>query len=347
MAEALDLGRSDVGVSWLPFFHDMGLVGVLLSSLAARFSVHILRPSEFLFRPRRWLEVLSAARATITAGPNFGYELVTRRVRETTGLDLSSVRHALNGSEPVHRQTMSAFSLRFAEVGFRAEAFRPAYGLAENTLGVSFASAADPDLRWRERLLTSVGRPIRGVQVRVAGPTGEELPADVEGEIQVAGETVMSGYFAAPEATAEVFSSGWLRTGDLGIRSQGLLYVTGRLKELVIKAGQKFHPYDIERIVGDVLDVTPNGVAAFSRPSASLGTEELVVLAELRRQPVTDEHAILLQRIRGRLLEDLGVRLDRLALVSAGVLPRTTSGKLRRAECAERFGAAFVEEVIG
>ncbi|MGZ6143753.1 MAG: AMP-binding protein [Myxococcales bacterium] len=319
MSLALDLGESDVGVSWLPLFHDMGLVGVLLCSLMRRFPIHLLSPAEFLLRPSRWLELLERTAATLTVAPNFGYELATRRVRGD--FDLSRLRRALDGSEPVHRATIDGFERRFAA---RPGTILPVYGLAENTLGVCFADDPAPDLDFEGRAVPSVGRPLPGMEVKLIG-----------GEIAVRGPSLMDGYFRDPDATAAALRDGWLRTGDLGAIRHGRLYVTGREKDLVIKNGRKFHPYDIERVAAAAVDSPPGGVAAFSVPNPATGTEDLVVVAELRRR-TGDEQAV--RTIRGVLLEELGVRPERVRLVGPGALPRTTSGKLRRRACAELFG---------
>lgn len=331
MASALGLGPADVGVSWLPFFHDMGLVGVLLTSLVARFPVHVLRPGDFLMRPRKWLDLVTSERATLTVGPNFAWELVVRRVA-TEGLDLSSVRCALNGSEPVHRTTLDGFSAKFASVGFKADAFLPVYGLAEATLGVSFSRPATlrPDLAVAGRSIPPAGAVIPGIELCVADAEGQVKAEGEEGELCVRGPTVMSGYFEHPEATAAAMRGDWLRTGDLGVIRDGTVYVTGREKELVIQAGRKFHPYDIERVVAGLVDATPNGVAAVSRPDAAQGSEALVVVVELRRV----SGAIDPMLIKGELLKTLGVRADVVEFVPAGTLPRTTSGKVKRKQIA-------------
>jgi acyl-CoA synthetase (AMP-forming)/AMP-acid ligase II len=324
MAQALELTPRDVGVSWLPFFHDMGLVGVLFTSLIARFSVQCLPPGEFLLRPRRWLELLSEHRATLTSGPNFGYALAARRVTNLDKLDLSHLRCALNGSEPVHRSTLAAIVQRFSPVGLSATAQLPVYGLAEATLGVAFASPAarHADLELEGRSIPSVGRPLAGLSVRIGDGSGPG-----PGRIYVRGPTLMQGYFDDANATDAALHRGWLDTGDLGAIRDGALYVTGREKELIVKAGQKFHPYEIEALVNECVDAPPNGVAAFSVLDTAQGTEALVVVAELRRQSHSDG---LEEAVRGKLLSELGVRADRVELVPAGTLPRTTSGKLRR-----------------
>ena len=332
MASALGLGPADVGVSWLPFFHDMGLVGVLLTSLVARFPVHVLRPGDFLMRPRRWLELVSTERASLTVGPNFAWELLVRRVAPE-GLDLSSLRCALNGSEPIHRTTLDGFSAKFACTGFKADALLSVYGLAEATLGVAFSrpGAEKADLEVAGRAVPSVGGVLPGIELCVADAEGKLMREGEEGELCVRGPTVMDGYFEHPEATAASMRGDWLRTGDQGVVRDGIVYVTGREKELVIQAGRKFHPYDIERVVAAMVEATPNGVAAVSRPDAQQGSEGLMVVVELRRQ----SGAIDPMLIKGELLRVLGVRADVIEFVPAGTLPRTTSGKVKRFALAE------------
>lgn len=336
MGLALGQTESDVGVSWLPLFHDMGLVGVLLCSLVHRFPIHLLTPAEFLLHPTRWIERLADAGATLTVAPNFGYDLAARRADRKFAGDLRRVRRALDGAEPVHRATIEAFEARFAANGWRPGALIPVYGLAENTLGVCFADPDHPmpDLSRDGRRIPSVGRPLPGMAVGIRRPDGTLAPAGGEGEIVVRGPCVMSGYFRDPVATAAARDGAWLRTGDLGVIRDGVLHVTGREKDLVIKGGRKFHPYDIERVVALAVDAPPNGVAAFSTPNEATGTEDLVVVVELRRRGEEDPVRV----VRGRLMEELGLRADHVRLVGAGALPRTTSGKVRRRECAALYG---------
>lgn len=330
MIQAIGLGSHDVGVSWLPFFHDMGLVGVLLSSLCAQFPVHIMRPGEFLLRPRKWLESVTRARATVTVGPNFAWELAARRVAPE-GLDVSSLRCALNGSEPVHRTTLNRFAQVFEPAGFNPAAFLPVYGLAEATLGVAFGHPHSPDTLIDTRPVPSVGRVIPGIELCIQDAQGQFLPDGQEGELCVRGATLMNEYFEQPAATAQAMRGGWLHTGDLGLVQKGNVYVTGREKELVIQSGRKFHPYDIERVVSELLETTPNGVAAVSRPDAKLGSEALTVFVELRRQ----SNAVDPMHLKGVLLATLGVRADVVEFVPPGTLPRTTSGKVKRQALAQ------------
>ncbi len=352
MAVALALGPGDIGVSWLPLFHDMGLVGTLLTSLVAGFPVHLMRPGEFLLRPRRWLELVSTERATITAGPNFAWELLTRRVT-AEGLELGSLRCALNGSEPVHRATLDNFVTKFRAAGFDPKAMLPVYGLAEATLGVAFSrpEAQRPDLPVGRRAVPCAGSLVPGVELRVVDAADRVVAEGREGELCVRGPTLMNGYFREPDATHAALRDGWLHTGDLGVVQDGVVYVCGRAKELVIQQGRKFHPSDIEQVVATLVDATPNGVAAVTRIDETSGAESLVVVVELRRQ----SGAIDPMLIRGEVLRQVEVRVDEVLFVAAGTLPRTTSGKIRRvglaraqpAQAPVRLGQAPAVLVLG
>ena len=316
----LRLSRHDVGVSWVPFFHDMGLVGVMLTSLVGGFPIHVLRPGDFLLRPWRWLSLVGQTRATLTVSPDFGYAMATRRCGDRP-FSLASLRVALSGSEPIHFATLEGFAARFKEFGFDEGAFVAAYGLAENTLGVTTGSPwGAPFDNGRGRSLPSVGRPLPGTEVALHGPMGE---------ICVRSPSLASGYFEDAENTARTFGDGWLHTGDLGAVSQGQLCVTGREKDLVIKAGSKFHAGDIEDVVTAQLSAPPQSVAAFN------DVDELVLVVE-QKEPRGQQDVL---RVRAAIVERLGVRVDRVTWVPLGSLPRTTSGKIRRSACAAQFGA--------
>ncbi|MBK8010168.1 MAG: AMP-binding protein [Deltaproteobacteria bacterium] len=358
MGRGLNLTSEDVGVSWLPLFHDMGLVGALFTSLAYRFPLHLMTPSEFLLHPKRWLELISHVGATITVAPNFGYDTVTRRVRNLDGLDLSTLRVALNGSEPVHRTTIDAFETRFADAKLRRGTVLPVYGLAENTLGVAFPTpraasvhsvtahsatqdsttedSATEDLVWGGRAVPSVGRPLVDTVVEVRSSNGRICLEGEEGEIWVRSPSLLSGYYRDPLATSRVLVDGWLATGDLGVIANDQLYVTGREKELIIKGGQKFHPYEIENVVAEAIGVPLNQVAAVSIIQPDRGTEDLAIVIERRIESQAEQEE-LQKRTRGRLTESLAVRAEHILFVAAGSIPRTTSGKLRRRACAEKL----------
>jgi acyl-CoA synthetase (AMP-forming)/AMP-acid ligase II len=236
----------------------------------------------------------------------------------------------------VHRATLTRFSERFFDHGLRSDAMLPVYGLAEATLGVAFEEHGRraPDLAFRGRAVPSVGRPLAGMEIEIRGPRGELLPAGAEGEIAVRGPSLMDGYFGASESSP--IEQGWLKTGDLGVIQGGALYVTGREKDLVIKAGQKFHPYEIERVAEGAVAGAPNCAAAFARRNDETGTEDLVVMVELCAADAAGAE----RTIRGALLDALDVRADRILIVRPGELPRTTSGKIRRGACREMVVSA-------
>jgi len=338
----------DVAVSWLPLYHDMGLIGLMLGSLYFGVPLVATSPIDFLRRPVRWIRMLSKHRATLTAGPNFAYSLVARKAREgdLEGVDLSRVRVALCGAEPIHPATIQIFTRRFERYGFRPEAFFPAYGLAENTLAVSFMPLGEPpriervdaDLLEAEgraerchgegkvREVVSVGLPLPTVEVAVVDEAGTPLPEGHRGEVVVRGPSVMAGYFRNPEATAETLRDGWLHTGDLGFFLDGHLYVSGRRKDLVIKAGRNYFAEDLEAAAAQVEGVRPGGVCAFSVDRADRGTEEVILVAEVRDGGAGG----LEDAIRRRVSEATGCRPDRVVLVPARTLPKTSSGKIQR-----------------
>lgn len=319
MGHAVGTSAADVAVSWLPLFHDMGLVGGLLTPVAFQFPVTLLSPGEFLLHPGRWLERAATEGITTAAAPDFAWRLCSRRAALPQG-SLGSWRVAISGAEPVHRSTLDAFAAKFGERGFAPSAFRPAYGLAENTLAACIYDPTRPgaDTTLQGRVIPSVGAPIAGNEIRVLGPAGEP------GEIQVRSASLMSGYFRDDEASAAALVDGWLRTGDLGMVVDGQLHVTGRAKELVIQNGSKFHPYDIERVATDAVDATVAGAAAYVMTDGE--TEILVLAAEVPASKAEGAD----RRIRGAVLEALGVRIDRVVVVPPGALPRTSSGKIRR-----------------
>lgn len=345
----LQLTPEDVGVNWLPMFHDMGLIGVLLTCVCHPYRLHLLRPESFVMHPGRWLTLMSDVGATLTAGPNFAYALCLSRGKTGPDLDLSRLRRALNGSEPVHPHTVRAFEARYAEAGLQPNTTLPVYGLAEATLAVTFPAVGAPlqtllldrEALERDELVrpwdggekievVSVGTPVTGVEVRVRRRDGRVAREDEVGEIEVAGPSLMDGYHRRPEATAEILQDGWLRTGDLGFVHGGALFVVGRRKEVVIKGGRNVYPYDVERVASER---TGHASAAFGCPNEATGTEDLVLLCEVRTDQWT-RHELETQ-VRGDVLATLGVKIDALYLCPIGALPRTTSGKIRRRACVE------------
>ncbi|HXJ77516.1 MAG TPA: AMP-binding protein [Candidatus Methylomirabilis sp.] len=329
MAEAAELTREDVVVSWLPLYHDMGLIGCAFTPPWTGARLYLLPPD--LKSPRAWLELLTQVRATFTVSPDFGYRNCVRNVHDTAGLDLSSLKQALSGAEPVRSSTIAAFEEKFG----LDNVVTPCYGLAEATLAVAIWPRKTPLRLDRSGKFLSVGRPCRGVSVQIRA--GEhEAGADVEGEICVRSPGVMQGYYNNPEATRAVLSEdGWLRTGDLGfLDSAGYLYVTGRVKDVIILAGENVIPADIEEIV----DRTP-GVrysAAVGVESERTGSQRLHIVAELREPDMSREAmSAVIRDIVARVHRASGHRPARVLLVNRGAIPKTSSGKLQRARLGE------------
>jgi 1-acyl-sn-glycerol-3-phosphate acyltransferase len=352
IAAAIALGPEDVGVSWLPLYHDMGLIGTWLTALHFGVPVAILSPLAFLSRPARWLWTLHARGGTVSPAPNFAYELCVRRIddREIEGVDLSRWRLAFNGSEPVSPDTIERFTRRFAGHGFRPEAMCPVYGLAEASVALTIppidraprvdrivrsrfqerrealpAPAEDPNpLRF-----VGCGRPLAGHAVRIVDAAGRPLPDRLEGRIEFRGPSVTAGYFGRPEATREVLHDDWMDSGDLGYMADGELFVTGRRKDVIIKAGRNLYPQEVEEVVGDVPDVRRGCVAAFGVPDLEAGTERLVVVAETRVAP-GPRHQGLRRAVVERVVRTLGVPPDVVVIAPPRTVLKTSSGKIRR-----------------
>jgi len=364
MARALKVTPADVFVSWLPLYHDMGLIGAWLGSLTYGFKYPVMSPLTFLAHPERWLRAVHRHGGTLSGGPNFCYELCLRRIRDEdiAGLDLASWRFAFNGAEPVSPETIAAFSKRFARWGFKPEAMAPVYGLAEATLGVSFPPPArGPVLDRVDReqftrggravpvpaehadALTFVacGVPIPDHQVRVVDETGRELPERAEGHLQFSGPSVTSGYYRNPEATRNLLHGGWMNTDDYGYVAAGDIYITGRIKDTIIRAGRNIHPYELEEAVGGIEGIRKGCVAVFGGRDERSGTERVVVLAETRETDAAKRDA-LRTRINDLAVALIGTPADDIMLAPPGTVLKTSSGKIRRAasrEVYERGGA--------
>jgi len=329
MAEAAQLTRDDVVVSWLPLYHDMGLIGCAFTPPWNGAPLYLLPPD--LKNPRVWLELVTRVRATFTVSPDFGYRNCVRNIADTGGLDLSSLKQALSGAEPVRPSTIEAFESKFGVQNL----ITPCYGLAEATLAVAIWPRQTPLRLDSSGKFLSVGQPCRGVRVRIMdGP--DEVKAGVQAEICVASPGVMQGYYNNPEATAQVLSpDGWLRTGDLGfLDAEGYLYVTGRLKDVIIVGGENVVPADVEEIVDHVPGVRYS--AAVGVDSARTGTQRLHVVAEVREQAGDAESlSRLVREIVQRVREGRGHRPARVLLVRPGTIPKTSSGKIQRSRLAE------------
>ncbi|WP_373046803.1 AMP-binding protein [Vulgatibacter sp.] len=324
------------GVSWLPLYHDMGLIGCLLLAVAHPGPLTLIPPELFLARPALWLRAVAKKRATVSPAPNFAFGLCLRRVRDEDlrGLDLSSWRLALNGAEPIAAGVLRRFAERFAPFGFDPSALLPVYGLSEASLAVTFSrpgggfATAERD----GREVVSVGVPVPGTAVEVRGEDGAVLPLGEVGRIHVRSPSVMAGYFERPDATAEALQGGWLDTGDLGFVQGGELFVSGRAKDVIVLRGANHAPQAFEECLDAVEGVrTGCAVAVGFVPDGGEG-EELALLVE-----VSGPSSGLGERVRAAVLEATGIRAHAVVELSPGTLPRTSSGKLRRGEARRQW----------
>jgi len=359
IGRVMQVDPSDVFVSWLPLYHDMGLIGAWLGSLYHAVPVVILSPLRFLARPESWLRAIHRHRATISAAPNFGFELCVRKLeeRELAGLDLRSWRWAVNGSEPVSPSTLRRFAERFGRYGFRPEAMAPVYGLAECSVGLSFPPLGRPPLIDRIQRATlsrqgravpaasddpaaiefvACGRPLPGHQIRIVDATGREVPERQEGRLQFRGPSATRGYFRNEAKTRELFDGPWLESGDLAYVAGGDVYLTGRTKDVIIRAGRNLYPHEIEEAVGDVPGVRKGCVVVFGSPDPRSRTERVVVVAETR-----EERPEAREGLRRRI-EDVASAIldgppDETVLAPPHSVLKTSSGKIRRAATRELY----------
>ena len=359
MGKAARATSADVFVSWLPLYHDMGLIGGCFATMVLGFPVVLMSPLAFLSRPSQWLRAIHRHRGTISGGPNFAYELCMRRIpeHELEGLDLSSWRFAFNGAEPVSPDTLSAFEERFSKWNFRNNVISPVYGLAECSVGLAFTPPGEPwqvDLLDREIFSTSgearparpddpaplkivgCGRVIPEHDMRVVDAAGLELPDRAEGHLQFKGPSATSGYYRNPEATRTLFDGEWLNTGDRAYLSEGMLYLTGREKDVIIRGGRNISPYELEEAVGDLPGIRRGCVAAFGSLDRASGTERVVVLAETRERD-TSIHDSLRRKINELALGLIGAPVDDIVLAPPHTVPKTSSGKIRRVAAREYY----------
>jgi long-chain fatty acid adenylase/transferase FadD26 len=358
-------------VSWLPLYHDMGLVFSICAPIVIGYSAVLLSPMAFLQRPARWMQLLAQSPSSFSAAPNFAFELAVRRTSDDdmAGLDLGNVLGIINGAERIHSATLRRFADRFAPFNLREEAVRPSYGLAEATVYVATAEPGQPPKGVRfdydklsagqaERCtdqaggcveLVSYGPPRSSTVLIVDPDNGTENPAGAIGEIWVHGENVATGYWRNPRQTQAVFRAKlaaaapgtpvgpWLRTGDLGVMSEGELFIVGRIKDLLIVDGRNHYPDDIE---ATIQEITGGRVAAISIPDDR--AERLVAIVELKnrgnsRQDVLHRLNSVKREVTSAISRSHSLRVTDLVLVPPGSIPITTSGKVRRAACAERY----------
>jgi 1-acyl-sn-glycerol-3-phosphate acyltransferase len=314
---------------------------------------------DFLARPGRWLRAIQRFGGTLSAAPNFGYEICLKRLvaEDLTGLDLSSWRCAFNGAEPVSPATLERFYERFKGYGLRREALMPVYGLAESTVGLAFpplGRAWRVDRVCRETLMNtgdarevaadapqplqfvSCGRPLAGHEIRIVDDAGRELPERRQGRLQFRGPSACSGYYHNPRQTQRLFQGNWLESGDLAYLVDGEIFITGRTKDIIICGGRNIYPEELEEAVGNLAGVRKGNVAVFGTPDPRTGTERLVVMAETR-----ETGAAVMERLRAEVqavaVDLVGSPPDEVALVPPGSVLKTSSGKIRRAASRERF----------
>ena len=355
----LDTER-DVVVSWLPLYHDMGLIGLLGAPMMTGTELVLGTPQDFMAAPARWMQWMSELKGTVTCGPNFAYALAARALRRQSGWDLSRWRLALNGAEPVDPQAVEDFCEAGASHGLDPQSAFCVFGMAEATLAVTFpkpgtgmatdtvdalalehegsaAPVASSDERGRR--LARLGRPLAGLEIRVVEPIGGTVRSEREvGELEIRGSSVTPGYYRHPRATAEAFRGDWLRTGDLAYMAEGELVVCGRMKDVIIIGGRNIYPEDVERAVGTVPGVRQGNVIAFGVEGRK-GREGLVVVAETKDADLPSIRRAVSTRAR----QAVGLTLEEVVLVNPGSLPKTSSGKLQRSLCRSRYLAAELE----
>jgi fatty-acyl-CoA synthase len=358
------ISGSDKGVSWLPLFHDMGLIGFVMGPLFADIEVVFLPTASFVRAPRMWLELISRHRATISYAPNFAYQLVAKRLKDkdVEGLDLSRWRHAGSGAEPIQPRTLREFAGKLAGAGFCARSFLPSYGMAESTLAITFSemrglpgepifglrtdvidaaqlqagvavavNASAPPAGVTAQEIVNCGRAFPAHEIAIVAEDGSRLPDRTTGQIIARGPSISPGYYQDAEKTKQTFRDGWLYTGDLGYLVNGELFICGRLKDMLIIRGRNFYPSDIEWAVGDLARVRRGNVVAFGVDVD--GDEQLAVLAEAFQS----DSAGLTEEIAAVINAQFSLTPHVVQLVGQGSLPRTSSGKPQRSKTKQMY----------
>jgi fatty-acyl-CoA synthase len=370
MVDGLKSTGADRGVSWLPLYHDMGLIGFVVAPLYTLVQVMFLPTSAFIRRPSMWLDAIHRFRGTITFAPNFAFSLATRAVTESQAKDwdLSCLRVLGCGAEPIQADVMRGFTERFAKHGLKAESALPCYGMAEATLAITFADlealprteVIDVEAMRRGRAeiaeptsktggtmeLVGCGKAFPGHEIKIAAPSGDKLADRSVGEVWLRGPSVTAGYFGNPEATEETFGGGWLRTGDLGYVAHGELFICGRAKDLIILNGKNYYPQDIERVVAKCPAIRDGQCVAFSRLDES-GGEHAVIVAEAKLGPRAGTVATVMAELIQLVRAEIGIVLGEVHLIRRGTLPKTSSGKVRRREAKKRLEEGDLELLTG
>lgn len=360
MQRATGVSATDCFVSWLPLYHDMGLIGACLGAMVFGFPLVLMSPFSFLSHPVRWLRMIQRYRGTITAAPNFAYEFCITRIDDEAlaELDLSSLRFAFNGAEAVSPHTLERFADRFARCGLKRSALMPVYGLAEGALGLTFpppdrgplVDHIDRNVFLHSGIahrterpapaalrVVSCGRPIAGHLVRIVDPAEKPLPERTQGRIEFQGPSVMQGYFNNPTETSRCFHDKWLDTGDLGYLADGELYVTGRAKDIIIRGGHNIHPQELEEAIGQLAEVRKGGVVVFAATDRRSATERVIALVETRVPQGAANASELTARINRLAIDLIGLPIGEVVLAPPRTVLKTSSGKIRRAACREAY----------
>ncbi len=358
LGSALEVCRDDVFVSWLPLYHDMGLIGAWLGTLYFGLPLVIMSPLSFLNRPIRWLQALHRYRGTLTASPNFGYELCLKNIadEDLEGIDLSSVRAAMNGAEAVMPGTIERFQNRFRPCGFKAAAMLPVYGLAECSVGLCVPTLNRPpriDTIERDQFMRSgtaipaapdapgalqfvaCGHALPNHEVRIVDQGGNVLNERQAGRLEFRGPSATSGYLRNENATDQLIHNGWHDSGDRAYVADGEIFITGRIKDIVIRAGQHIYPDELEAAIAEIPGIRRGCVAVFGSFRSESGTEKLIVVAETRTSP--SQHDELRRAINDVIVRLIGEPPDDVALVEPHTVLKTSSGKLRRAATRARY----------
>lgn len=360
--KAVKITPEDVAVSWLPLYHDLGLIGMWLGSLYHGVPLILMTPFSFLNHPERWLWAIHYHRGTVSGSPNFGYELCVRKIEDVKleGLDLSSWRLAANGAEKIYPKTLEQFARKFATYGFKLNALLPVYGLAESTVGLAIPplyrefrvdnverqafeeqgiakpSIIKPKDDTQYLSFVSCGFPLEGHEIRIVDDNQTVLPERHIGNLQFRGPSNMQGYYNNPRATAAVFHDGWIDSGDLAYQADGEVFITGRRKDLIIKAGRNIYPAEIEELVANAKGIRHGCVVAFGVTDNERGTEQLIVIAETREKN---------KNLRSQIIDNVNTILstaidmvpDQIVLVEPHTVPKTSSGKLQRAALKQMY----------
>lgn len=357
----------DSGVSWLPLYHDMGLIGFVLAPIYHTNTITFLPPLLFLKRPARWLETISRHRGTISFGPNFAYALCVKRIKESemATLDLSSWRVAGCGAEPIRAENLRAFAEKFGPVGFNEKAFIATYGMAESTLAISFSKLGDgvvvdrvnPEALWEEGNAAVAKEGDEAVDIVQCGAAFDEHGVrafavdDLEsqyplrdrevGELRVRGPSVMIGYFDNPELTREAFAGGWLKTGDLGYLAEGNVHICGRTKDVIIVNGRNYYPQDLEWEAGKVDGVRKGNIVAFGTMKPRNDRERVIIVFETAILDEAEQKA-LKGEVRRVVQQGIGLTVDDVVALGSGVLPKTSSGKLQRVKTRQLYESGLL-----